>query len=191
MTAKQLKFIDDGFDLGKIPDLMPLRSRVVGLQVSATSAAGIGQARDDTAAILAGNQLASTPLVAFLPALCSFLSQCWLSFGFGVRVLGTGRNRRVARREFLDLPVQLIDLPGQLIDLPGQLIDPLKQRQDERFDSGSHLGFEFRRQRAHASIEHQKPPPRPDRSSIAMHRLVNGYTRTSVLLGREEGRRFF
>ena len=75
MTAKQLKFIDEGFDLGKIPDLMPLRSPVVGLQVSATSATGIGQARDDAAAILAGNQLASTPLVAFLSALFEFLSR--------------------------------------------------------------------------------------------------------------------
>ncbi|MFT4558260.1 MAG: hypothetical protein ACI92S_003636, partial [Planctomycetaceae bacterium] len=30
------------------------------------------------------------------------------------------------------------------------------------------------------SIEHQKPPPRPDRSSIPMHRLVNDYVKRQV-----------
>jgi len=38
------------------------------------------------------------------------------------------------------------------MDLSLQLLDSINQRQDERFHSGRHLGFEFRGYLAHARI---------------------------------------
>ena len=73
MTTKELVFIDDGLDLGKLPDLMSLGRRMIGLELATATSATAGLAWDDAGALFKRDEITCVPLVAFLPALLSFL----------------------------------------------------------------------------------------------------------------------
>ncbi len=175
MATEELIFFDDGFDWRQVPDLVPLRGGTVRQQVAPTATAATGMARRDGGALFGWDEFSRVPFVTFLSALLSFLARRWLSFGLCVRMLGTRRQRRIARSQFLKLIGQGIHLPGQSIHLSGQSIDLIKQRQDKRFDSGRHLGFECWRDLAHAGIGAENATPSPDQFLDSLHRLVNGY----------------
>lgn len=78
--------------------------------------AAFGIASRDGGALLAGDKFSEAPFVAILSALLAILSRQRLSLGFGVRMFGAGRQRRISRGEFLNLVGERSDLLLELVD---------------------------------------------------------------------------
>jgi len=90
VTTEKLIFDDDRFDRRQVPDLVTPSSGTVRPQRSTAAASGIGVARRDGGALLAGNQFAEVPLVSILPALLPLIRRRTLPFWLacGCSVLG-------------------------------------------------------------------------------------------------------
>ncbi|MDP3138810.1 MAG: hypothetical protein Q8N17_21060 [Burkholderiaceae bacterium] len=111
-----LVFGDELLDLGQVPDLIPPRLRIVPRQRFAATPAGLGFDRDHRLTLVGRNQ---RPLVPGMPRLTApFLAALrFLRRGFGVRMLGAGRQGRIAGRflERGDLGFERGDAPFVMV----------------------------------------------------------------------------
>lgn len=134
----KLILVDDRLDFRQIEDLMANRFGAGGLKLASAFSAGRRNALGNGGALRGWYQRTDVLLVTMLSALLSLFSSRRLSFRLGMRMLGAWRQRRVARREFLNLI-------GELLNLSFQLHDSLNEHRRKGFDSGCHFRFDFRR----------------------------------------------
>lgn len=120
---------DDRFDFREFPDLVSQRLGIVSGQRLATAAAGIGMQRHHVIALFLGNEFPMMFGMSFLPATFFLFALGRRAFGFGMRMLGTGRQGRILRRQLLNLGLKFGVTFFVVID--------------KRLDKGTHRGRHF------------------------------------------------
>ncbi len=175
-----LVLTDQRLDLRQFPNLMPQRRGITAPQTPAALATNRRRERYHLLALIAGDQ---GPLVLGMPRLTArplFRLELGRS-GFGVGMLGTGRQRRILRG--------LVHSAPPLIELPFQLRDPclivVNDRLHQRPEVGRQGGELFRRDRrlwrGHACDVAKIPILRQINFPLFSLRAVNDCTRLQRL----------